>query len=97
MAYIFLHIVHLGRGGLGFIINRSLPRSHDLVNEISNSLKQAGEDENAPLTFETFRTRATNQVRSVFINLVAIFEDRLKLYMSLTAATALLDFIDFII
>ena len=37
---IFLHIIHIGRGILGFIINRSLPKSHDLVQDISNSLKQ---------------------------------------------------------
>ena len=97
MAYIFLHIIHIGRGILGFIINRSLPKSHDLVQDITNSLKQAGDDEDAPLTFETFRTRATNQMRSVFISLVTALEDRLKLYMALTVATCLLDFIDFII
>ena len=97
MAYIFLHIIHIGRGILGFIINRSLPKSHDLVLDITNSLKQEGDEEDAPLNFETFRTRATNQMRSVFISLATVLEDRLKLYMGLTVATCLLDFIDFII
>jgi hypothetical protein len=36
-------------------------------------------------------------MRYVFISLVTCLEDRLKLYMALTAATCLLDLIDFII
>ena len=34
MAYIFLHVIHLPRGVLGFLINNSLPKSHTLVEEV---------------------------------------------------------------
>ncbi len=62
MAYIFLHILHLPRGFVGFILNRDLPKSHDMVTEISKSLK-SGDNEDIPLSFETFRSRATDQMR----------------------------------
>ena len=58
MAYIFLHTLHLGRGALGLLINRDLPKSHDLLREISKSL-DSGTDAEDPLSFEGFRTRAT--------------------------------------
>ena len=38
MAYVFLHITHLARGFIGFQINNTLPKSHDLVQEIGRSL-----------------------------------------------------------
>ena len=34
MAFIFIHMPHPVRGIFGFIINKSLPKSHDIVSEI---------------------------------------------------------------
>jgi hypothetical protein len=34
MAFIFLHIPHPVRGVIGFILNKRLPKSHDIVEEI---------------------------------------------------------------
>ena len=96
MAYVFLHTPHLGRGFLGFMINRMLPKSHDLVEEVGKAL-QGGENEEAAINFETFRQRATNQMRTMFINLMSNLDQNLKLYFALTVTTSFLDFIDFII
>jgi hypothetical protein len=38
MAYVFLHMPHVGRGFTGLLINRELPKSHDLVVEIGKAL-----------------------------------------------------------
>ena len=96
MAYVFLHVPHLGRGFLGFVINKTLPKSHDLVDQIGKSL-QGGENEESALNFETFRQRATNQMRTMFINLMTGLESNLKIYFALSIACSFLDFIDFII
>ena len=66
-------MVHFGRGIVGLYLNRDLPKSHQVVEVISNALKDpqstdAGGEEG--LTFETFRYRATQQMRHVFIILV---------------------------
>ena len=58
---------------------------------------QGGENEESALNFETFRQRATNQMRTMFINLMSGLAQNLKYYFGLTVASSLFDFIDFII
>ena len=45
MAFIFLHIIHVGRGVVGLLLNRDLPRSHILVNEVSKALENTADPE----------------------------------------------------
>lgn len=93
MAYIFMHMLHVGRSIMGFCLIKKIPKSHDLIQKFKSTI---GEEE-TPLQFQDFREKATQQMRVVFSELFSSLSSYLKFYLLYSLFSVVLDFIDFII
>jgi len=90
MAYIFLHVLHAFRGFIGLILNKKLPKSHDIIKEFQVLGDQ-------PVKFEEFRQKMTAQMRTTMITLAEQNEGLLKTYFIATSVAAIFDIVDFFI
>ncbi len=97
MAFVFLHLMHVPRGILGLFIDKDLPKSHDIVQNVMFSLKDDTMTEESPISFEVFRERATNRMREIFPAIFKDFETRLKAYFVVTGVATLMDTVEFFI
>lgn len=89
MAYIWIHIFHIPRAILGFMILKRFPRSHDIVAKLQipdnhSSLKQIS-------------THLTESVSQILLGYLGNCKCLLQVYCGLTLAAGGFDIVDFIV
>ena len=90
MGIIWLHVLHVGRGVLGFLLLRRMPKTHDMIAEFSFPERES-------LSLGDFSSHLTNNFKKAFLGIVFKAKQLLLAYFILTCLNGFLDFIGFFI
>jgi len=88
MAIVLLFIPHLPRGIIGWMLDKKIPRSHNIINEMT-----FGEVKHEDITFEDVQESAKNSITYQFGKMFEDVEFFIRTYTVLSGMCAVLDVI----
>ena len=94
MWFAFLHLPHLLRGIIGFKINKSIPRSYEIVEKLKPEDEEEGKKQ---ITFEGFEMRMQTVILTTVKETYESVHGKLRAYFWLTIICGVLDIIDTVI
>jgi hypothetical protein len=93
MGFIWLHIFHLPRGWVGFLLIKRLPRSHDVVEKIVIPETADG----SHYSIEAIRGVLKGSISQIFLNYSKNCKRLFLAYGALTSLSLIFDFVEFLI
>lgn len=88
MAIVLLFLPHLPRGAIGVMLDKKIPRSHNIIQEMT-----FGEVRHEDITFDDVQQSAKKSVQYQFGKMFEDFESFIRGYSILSAICAILDVI----
>ena len=97
MWFAFLHVPHLIRGLIGFKINKTMPRSYEIVEKLKPVEGQEFYDGDTQITFEGYEAQMQTVILTTISETYEALQSKFKLYFWMTAICFALDIVDLII